>query len=507
MRKKLAYALLGIIVVSLSGCSGGDVHSEGDIKTKEMSEIAKDVAQEVADQTANIVDGQEEHVLMVKNGYPESCPETTYQEAFEKFFSYPTWKYFTGTKEGPDEDGDGRADYTEENIDIVEFTGYCMYQETEVKALIQFTVDKEAGTFTATYLSFNEVPQSTLMLYALLEKAFEVTDDVGTAEMEETKAESQNHSKEFTGDWTDSNSQRCYMSINCDNGIDYTIEIHWAQSSSECYDWFFRGTYDEEKEGISYTGKAVFSVYNNDGSVDETCVYNDGTGVIYIGENGKLYWEDNKENAGADCIFEKSGTNESQTSVTAESDYEWYTKHDCFYSKTGNTKLEVYCQADVTLCANFSVGAETLQYYVDVTPSKIGSSGELVYLDSGFSMTYYPVEQYVYIDTSDGLYEGEYWISGNQVASSEYIFPHSDREYLTDAEVSSLSKEMLGFARNEIIARHGRIFSNPIYKEYFESKSWYEGTMEGEKFDAQYEILLNQVEKANIEFIKQYEEN
>lgn len=89
---------------------------------------------------------------------------------------------------------------------------------------------------------------------------------------------------------------------------------------------------------------------------------------------------------------------------------------------------------------------------------------------------------------------------------SEYIFPYSDKEYLTDADVENLTEEQLGFARNEIIARHGRIYTDDKYKTYFESKSWYEGTVEPEAFDADYENQLNEIEKANIEIIKKYEE-
>ena len=60
-------------------------------------------------------------------------------------------------------------------------------------------------------------------------------------------------------------------------------------------------------------------------------------------------------------------------------------------------------------------------------------------------------------------------------AAGEYIFPNSDKEYLTDADVSGLSKADLRLARNEILARHGRIFNSADLKTYFEGKSWYSG--------------------------------
>lgn len=138
---------------------------------------------DVIDQAANVVQSVDENVIMVKNGSPYSHPNTTYDEAFGSFFGSPAWKYFKGTSEGPDEDGDGKPDTVEENLDVVEFTGYCMYSDVKVKALIQFVLDKEAGTFESRYLSFNDVPQNQLLLSTLIEKAFSSYEEAnGTSE-------------------------------------------------------------------------------------------------------------------------------------------------------------------------------------------------------------------------------------------------------------------------------------------------------------------------------------
>ena len=87
----------------------------------------------------------------------------------------------------------------------------------------------------------------------------------------------------------------------------------------------------------------------------------------------------------------------------------------------------------------------------------------------------------------------------------EYIFPDSNTEYLTETDVENLSVDELALARNEIIARHGRIFTDEKYKVYFESKSWYKGTIEANEFDIKYEQILNDIEKKNIGLIKKYE--
>ena len=114
---------------------------------------------------------ENEFVKSVKNGTSFTYPEVTYAEAFHSFFANPTWRYFNGTQDGPDEDGDGTPDYYVENVKVVEFTGSCTYLDVEVEALIQFVVGEE--TFEAEYLSFNDVPQNMIMLNALIEKAFE----------------------------------------------------------------------------------------------------------------------------------------------------------------------------------------------------------------------------------------------------------------------------------------------------------------------------------------------
>lgn len=90
-------------------------------------------------------------------------------------------------------------------------------------------------------------------------------------------------------------------------------------------------------------------------------------------------------------------------------------------------------------------------------------------------------------------------------AAGDYIFPNSSTEYLTDADVSGLSAQELKIARNEIIARHGRIFDSPDLKAHFESKSWYHGTISPADFDANINSYLSKLEFANIDMIKKYE--
>lgn len=84
---------------------------------------------------------------------------------------------------------------------------------------------------------------------------------------------------------------------------------------------------------------------------------------------------------------------------------------------------------------------------------------------------------------------------------SEYIFADSNSRYLNKSELSGMSKLVMERALNEIYARHGRKFDTPYIQEYFNSCSWYHGTIAPSDFDAS---VFNDYEKANIDLIASY---
>ena len=96
-----------------------------------------------------------------------------------------------------------------------------------------------------------------------------------------------------------------------------------------------------------------------------------------------------------------------------------------------------------------------------------------------------------------------YYLDGDEgEQNSEYILPNSDSTYLSEADIEILSKDALKLARNEIYARHGRRFNDNALQEYFDSCSWYTGTILPEDFS---ESVLNEYEKANRDLITNYE--
>ena len=138
---KIIIALLIAGLVLLTGCSSSALNDAGD---------------EVKGAVNNFVNSENKYVKMVKGAVRDGTNKT-YEQAFSAFFGTPRWNYFLST----------------ENQNVVEFTGDCLYQDVEVRALIQFIVDEDEGIFTASYLSFNDVPQNLFILAALIDKAFE----------------------------------------------------------------------------------------------------------------------------------------------------------------------------------------------------------------------------------------------------------------------------------------------------------------------------------------------
>ena len=128
--------IMGFILctIYLSACSGSDM----------------------LDQIENYSDKDNKYVLSIKNAIP-SGQVKTFGEAFDDFFSSPTWKHFD-------------ADTGET---VVEFTGYCTYMDKKVKATMQFKINISTGMYEISYLDINDIPQNQVMLQSLLAKAFE----------------------------------------------------------------------------------------------------------------------------------------------------------------------------------------------------------------------------------------------------------------------------------------------------------------------------------------------
>lgn len=102
----------------------------------------------------------------------------------------------------------------------------------------------------------------------------------------------------------------------------------------------------------------------------------------------------------------------------------------------------------------------------------------------------------------DAGYEEENYEEDDNEELQEYIFSESDTRILSAEEIKKYNSDVLRIAKNEIYARHGRMFNDSELQEYFDSLSWYEGTIAPEDFD---ESVLSKTEKENVKLLAEYE--
>jgi len=79
------------------------------------------------------------------------------------------------------------------------------------------------------------------------------------------------------------------------------------------------------------------------------------------------------------------------------------------------------------------------------------------------------------------------------------MYPEGSNRILENSDLEMMSLRELGVMRNEIFARHGYSFKKAEYRDIFEKYDWYvpvSTNVEGE---------LNQIERANVTKIKEYE--
>ena len=93
-------------------------------------------------------------------------------------------------------------------------------------------------------------------------------------------------------------------------------------------------------------------------------------------------------------------------------------------------------------------------------------------------------------------------LSAASESDSEYLLADSDSRYLTEDDLAGFTAEQCRLARNEIYARHGRRFKDPALQRYFDSLSWYNGTIEPSDFN---DNVFNSYERANCILIIDYE--
>lgn len=85
--------------------------------------------------------------------------------------------------------------------------------------------------------------------------------------------------------------------------------------------------------------------------------------------------------------------------------------------------------------------------------------------------------------------------------SNGYILPDSDSRKLKKSDLAGMTAQQLSYAKNEIYARHGRVFKSSELQDYFNEKDWYEKNDDFKDED------LSKKEAENTEFIAAYQKD
>lgn len=100
-----------------------------------------------------------------------------------------------------------------------------------------------------------------------------------------------------------------------------------------------------------------------------------------------------------------------------------------------------------------------------------------------------------------------YLIQGNEKSSNRYEkadhLSYTTVTKYTLQDLSILDSYGLKITRNEIFARHERMFNDQELQEYFKRQQWYVPQIAANDFDTS---CLNEVEKYNVNIISVYEE-
>ncbi|NLM06775.1 MAG: YARHG domain-containing protein [Tissierellia bacterium] len=99
-------------------------------------------------------------------------------------------------------------------------------------------------------------------------------------------------------------------------------------------------------------------------------------------------------------------------------------------------------------------------------------------------------------DSGKGPYESEETMDYDP--NQRYLF-QTDREVISEDDLSGFDRGEISIIRNEIYARHGYVFKNKELQAYFEAYDWYEPNP---NFS---EALFNGFEKENVTVISNYE--
>lgn len=242
-------------------------------------------------------------------------------------------------------------------------------------------------------------------------------------------------------------------------------------------------------EGVTITGE-------RDGNWVQVS-YNGQTGYVsgnYLSGSSSGSSANSNTNSGSTSSSTGSGTSGSTSGSTASSTPSWST------TPMGGT---MYPTADMNVRSGAGTGSSilggvsrgqgiTVTGYTDNGWIQVSYNGQTGYISENYMSWEEP-------QTNTGGSNSGAW-------DDSYALYDINSRYISADELSGWSAGDLAILRNEIFARHGRIFTKQRYIDHFSQKTWYSPTYDPSYFDANLGSFLNDYEWANLEVIQKLED-
>ena len=171
----------------------------------------------------------------------------------------------------------------------------------------------------------------------------------------------------------------------------------------------------------------------------------------------------------------------------------------------GDRKKGIEAMAVVSLAAVAILCGAVFCFHLIVQQNRLSSSGE-----KAAANTKDWGESTEKISTESKRIEGEeiFLIKGDIHRSNRYEkvdrLSYTSTAFYTEEDLRLLDSDGLRVTRNEIYARHGRMFNDQTLQDYFNDQDWYRPQYAPDHFD---ESILNDVEAYNMDLIHSYEIN
>lgn len=224
--------------------------------------------------------------------------------------------------------------------------------------------------------------------------------------------------------------------------------------------------------------------------------------IIVVTFNAALYSIENPEYQAVKVANEYTVSNLSSQQVISANPFDYVTIS--FTGVNGNGYAQITSASDVFKTMFFYVsGTNGYLKNGDVVTIKFNSS-QFTLINSNYVIAK-DYEQYTVTGLTDKVDESLPYDLQVQGSRNGYILPESNSKLYSEEFLSTLTDKQLKYARNEVTARRGRIFTTKELQDYFETRSWYHATYDPEYFDANIFDKMNAYEKGNMELIKKIE--